>query len=68
MARETANSQATGAAICLSTAWRLDPSARRFVEEQERVEAFFTWEFWWCITLDVYIYIYIYNIYIYIYI
>ena len=25
--------QATGAAICLSTAWRLDPSARRFVEE-----------------------------------
>ena len=26
-------SQATGAAICLSTAWRLDPSARRFVEE-----------------------------------
>lgn len=28
--------KATGAAICLSTAWRLDPSARRFVEEKLR--------------------------------
>ncbi|CAK9034178.1 unnamed protein product [Durusdinium trenchii] len=28
--------KATGASICLSTAWRLDPSARRFVEEKLR--------------------------------